>query len=632
MKQLNLQLSIAGLVLTLAAATPASSLVSFGSPAALNPDAATDSATDDGQDTDKEPAIAVADSGTALNVYASNNTLSGSVGTDFDIVVSRSTDGGRTWGTPAALNSTAGSDGAAADTQPSVVYGGDGNWMVAWTSAFNLGGSIGTDTDILASFSSDDGVTWSAPVVVNSDADSDTPANSLDQAPTLAGRGSAPRRWVVGWQKIEGATTGFYYAASSDDGATWSTRTQLGSDTTTGLSQGIDVLFADTTFVAAWSTLEDLGGLGTDTDILYSVITDGGGFVATPPAALNSDAASDTRNDKFPSLAGAGDVVAAWEGNLGVGASANDSDIYVAASSNGGVTWGTAGTLNSNAAGDTGDDEGVDVAMDGGTFVAVWSSNDDLGKTIKSDDDILTSRSLDGGATWSTVATLASTASKDKGQDEEAAIGASSGVWIAGWRSEDTLSKTLGPDDDLLYVLASADCPSVPVSPASCFEPLAPGKASLLVKDTEKKDLFKWKFANGAAVDKASDIGTPDATDDYLVCVYDQTGDSDELIIELDAFAGGNCFVKPCWKELPPGYLYKHKFGAVDTLSLKAGTDGKPKAQVKSSFGFASPGLPLSVDSTLTVQLHNQSTGACWSSEFSSASSNTANLFKAKSD
>lgn len=630
MNHKNFLLAVLSVGLVGLSVSTSSALVSFGSPAALNTTAATDAGVNDGTDNDKEPRVVVGDNGTVLNVWSSNSTLGDTVGGDFDIFVSRSTDGGRSWTAPAALNTTAASDALAADTQPQLVFGGDTHWMAVWTSGHDLGGA-GTDTDILAAFSSDDGVTWGAPALVNSDATTDAGANSLDQAPSLAGRDSGSRVWLVGWQKIEGSVTQYFYSSSTTDGGAWAARTQLGSDTSTGLSQGIAVHHTGSDFVAAWSSLEG-GGFGTDTDLLTAII-DETTFVASGPVPLNTDALSDSRNDKFPVIAGAGaQLVACWEGNAGVGASAGDSDIYVARSTDGGTVWSMPETLNSNGADDTGDDDDVALDADGSTFIAVWSSTDTLGKTIKDDDDILTARSTDGGLTWSTVRALASTATKDKAEDAEPSISGRDGLWVTGWRSADTLGKTLGDDDDLLYMVADQDCPSSPQTPATCFEPQASGKSSLLIKDTAKKDLLKWKFANGPAVDLGADVGDPTSTDDYVLCVYDQDSDTDELIVELDAFAGGECFVKPCWKTLSSGYLYKHKFGSMDSLSVSAGTEGKPKAQVKSSFGFPSPGLPRTVDSTLTVQLFNTSTGACWSSEYSSPKLNTATLFKAKSD
>jgi hypothetical protein len=67
----------------------------------------------------------------------------------------------------------------------------------------------------------------------------------------------------------------------------------------------------------------------------------------------------------------------------------------------------TAAILNSNANTDSGFDDSPDMVTDGlGTWVAVWESNDTLGGTLSNGTHIFTSRSTDGGATWSALAVL----------------------------------------------------------------------------------------------------------------------------------------------------------------------------------------------------------------------------------
>src|SRR5262245_61502166 len=69
--------------------------------------------------------------------------------------------------------------------------------------------------------------------------------------------------------------------------------------------------------------------------------------------------------------------------------------------------FGPVSALNSNAAIDSGDDGGAQLAGDGnGTWVAVWSSNDSLGGTTGTDYDIHFTRSTDGGLTWAAAAAL----------------------------------------------------------------------------------------------------------------------------------------------------------------------------------------------------------------------------------
>ncbi len=83
-------------------------------------------------------------------MWQSYDDLGGTIGTDCDILVSRSTDNGATWTVPVALNTNAATD-STYDEIPQVTTDGAGNWVVVWESWDDLGGTIGTDCDILFS-------------------------------------------------------------------------------------------------------------------------------------------------------------------------------------------------------------------------------------------------------------------------------------------------------------------------------------------------------------------------------------------------------------------------------------------------------------------------------------------------
>lgn len=156
--------------------------------------------------------------GTVVAVWFSNGNLDETIGTDNDILFSRSTDFGSTWSDPAALNSTAANAELAGDTDPSIALDDQGNWMVVWRSGDNLGGTIGNDTDILFSVSTNAGVTWSPAAPVNADADSD---NRGDSDPVLGV--SAQGTWVVAWEASSaefGNDGEIFYARSVNVGAT----------------------------------------------------------------------------------------------------------------------------------------------------------------------------------------------------------------------------------------------------------------------------------------------------------------------------------------------------------------------------------------------------------------------------
>lgn len=238
-------------------------------------------------------------------VWQSNDSLGGTIGTDDDILVSRSTDDGVTWSAPAALNSNAASD-SGSDSDPQVTTDGMGNWVAVWHSNENLGGAIGTDTDILISRSSDNGLTWTAPSALNSNATFDSGPDYFPQV-TADGFGN----WVAVWYSRDtlGGTIGsdqdIFVSRSADNGVTWSAVAALNSNAAydSAHDYGPQVSTDGTgNWLAVWFSYDSLGGIiGTDGDILLSRSTDDGATWSAV-AALNSNAASDSGEDANPQV------------------------------------------------------------------------------------------------------------------------------------------------------------------------------------------------------------------------------------------------------------------------------------------------------------------------------------------
>ena len=147
-------------------------LASFGPPAVLNSNAGEDSGGD------YDPQITTDGAGNWVAVWQSLDSLGGTIGTDWDILVSRSTDAGASWTDPAPLNTNATED-SGEDRQPQLTTDGAGNWVAVWQSDNGLGGTIGTDDDIFFSRSTDAGATWSAPAPLNSNAGEDSGDDSF---------------------------------------------------------------------------------------------------------------------------------------------------------------------------------------------------------------------------------------------------------------------------------------------------------------------------------------------------------------------------------------------------------------------------------------------------------------------
>ena len=621
----------------LLAASPAQALIAFGGPQALNSTATTDSDDESDDDVDHEVSLATDGSSNWVAAWSSDNSLGNTIGLDSDILVATSSDDGETWSPTEAAMADAFTDGSAPDTSPRVA-GGNGVFVLVFSSSNTLGGTKGSDDDILFSRSTDNGANWTNAALLNSGGLSDL-GQDLDHQPSIATDGAG--NWVVVW-KLNGLSppTGdqTFFSYSTDDGMTWAPEQPLGAlrAISVGNGQGTSVAWNGTAYVVVWGSSENLGSNGNDGDILVSIVTPPG-YLASAPALLNDNGTTDstTGPDTFPGIAANGTtLVVAWESAANVGGSGTDHDILFSRSTNGGTLWSPAAPLASNATVDTGEDSNVAVANDGSTFLAVWDSNSRLDNNSIKDRDILVARSDDGGASWGTTAVLATNATKDRGEDIEPAIAASaaSGTWNVAWETTDTLGKTLGGDEDLLFVHSAEECPALPVSAAGCFQPTAPGTSALIIKEAGAKDSFLWKFAKGPLVDKAADIGNPSSTDDYVLCIYDQTAGTPQLLIELDLEAGGNCFVNPCWTDVGTGYTYKHKFGAVAAASLLSGSEGTSKASVKAKVSFRAPPLPLSQGPTVNARLHNLANGKCFATDFSTSNSNTPGLFKAKSD
>ncbi len=282
--------------------------------------------------------------GSWVTVWRSYDDLTGTIGTDADILVASSKNAGATWTAPVALNSTAGSD-AGDDRHPHVTVDGAGNWLAVWHSYDDLAGTIGADSDILLARSRDAGATWSDPTVLN------------------------------------------------DNAATDSGKDEIALVVTDGAGH----------WVAAWQSKDDLQGtIGTDWDILVVQSADGG-TTWTSPTALNSGAATDSGGDFRVRIETdkAGNWVAVWDSYDDAGGTIGaDADILAATSTTGGAGWTTGRALNTNSANDFGDDQVPQLATDGsGQWMAIWQSTDDLAGTIGTDYDILLATSTSKGAT-----------------------------------------------------------------------------------------------------------------------------------------------------------------------------------------------------------------------------------------
>ncbi len=409
-----------------------------------------------------EPAVSIDESLEADTPWSANNGAS-AVLTPLDtwvaawsskgeIVFARSLDHGLSFSPRAALNTDWQTDQGHwfdltfeyEDTGVSLAAGSSGRLIAVWSRDLNF---------IELSRSDDDGITWSPPAVLYSGGR--TPLISTDGAGT----------WIIVWTNgaYNAASNEVYFTRSTNDGATWSPPKQL---TTTAppfdasFSYPTAVAFSGGVWVVTWTNSSGAydGELDTsaDADVIVSRSIDGGA-TWSPGSAADAAATSDSSWEEAPRLAsdGSGNWLLAWTSKPAYDAAT--SDVMVARSSDGAATWSTPERISDGAG--TLQNSGVRIAAgSAGTYVAVWTTllpvPDD---GYSADTDVMTSTSLDGGATWSPVQAL-NAASTDTIEDSDwnAFIAHDpAGHWLAFWSSDDP--RVHGPNTGADIVMSLGD-------------------------------------------------------------------------------------------------------------------------------------------------------------------------------
>ena len=389
----------------MAAAMPSSGVPAFRAPFVLNSHSPTALVNNlyGGPKIEQNASVATDGAGHWVAVWHSSDTLRGTIGREWDILVARSVDDGLTWTRPKALNNNATSD-FGDDLEPIVRTDEGGVWITIWTSSETFGGQYGLDKDVFIARSVDNGETWSDPVPLNVNAAND-------------------------WGEDTDARL------ATDGTGNW---------------------------VAVWSSTDSLmNRIGGDSDVLVSRSKDGG-QTWTHPIPLNNNAATDKGFDATPDIVtdASGRWLAVWSsGDSRGGKIGADRDILIARSDDNGATWSDPAPLNSNATSDENSDWTPRLASDGrGTWIAAWSSADSLGDTIGVDRDILVSRSTDNGRSWSPVRALNSNAAVDAREDSSPSIASDGlGNWLVAWHAWGGLTYSDGSDADIALVYSSDD-------------------------------------------------------------------------------------------------------------------------------------------------------------------------------
>jgi hypothetical protein len=129
-----------------------------------------------------------------------------------------------------------------------------------------------------------------------------------------------------------------------------------------------------------------------------------------------------------------------------------------------------------------------------------------------------------------------------------------------------------------------------------------------------------------------SEFGSPDLTDHYALCVYDESGPTPALILGAVAPAAQLCTTaRGCWTPNANGFVYRDRVRTpegISALTLKGGTAARIRLVAgKGHLDF--PGLPFPLPIRLQVQ---SSAGACFEATYSAPSVNSAQAFLARPD
>jgi hypothetical protein len=332
-----------------------------------------------------------------------------------------SMDGGATWAHATIPWSTcAGSDEERYQraTDPWVSFGPTG---VAHQVALSLDPN-GFTTAILASRSSDNGVTWSAPAVIIDDND----LRFFNDKESVTADPTDPDLVYAVWDRIykPGQSKGFpsqvnsfafrgfpYFARSTDGGATWEAPRRMSSNANLFTIGNQIVVLPDGTLVDFTDYSTGSGVQPSNHDWKAVFISSDHGTTWTPKPYLISKV-SEVRHTipdgSFPVRAGgddiavdpaSGDLYAVWtDARFGDG---TYNDVILSKSTDGGLSWSEPVKVSRNPAGIDAHTPSVHVNADGDVAVSYYDyRNDDGDASNGVETDFWFEQSSDGGSTW----------------------------------------------------------------------------------------------------------------------------------------------------------------------------------------------------------------------------------------
>jgi len=188
-------------------------------------------------------------------------------------------------------------------------------------------------------------------------------------------------------------------------------------------------------------------------------------------------------------------------------------------------------------------------------------------------------------------------------------------------------ARLVGNFDEHAFVSEQPPCAVAPV--ATCL--VGPESSLEVVDDVDDaRDRIKWRVARGTGVAQG-DFGNPLSVTGYRLCIYDTTAGADTLIATLRLNPSAD------WRDKDPkGWIYSGSQNGVVRAHLLTGEKRDTRARIAAK-GVHIP-MPAPLDGTaifdqdprVTVQLLNDTTTTCWTTEFTTALKNDGVRFKAR--
>lgn len=215
--------------------------------------------------------------GTCIAAWAEKSTTY-----NAHVVVARSADSGASWQHIGNFDTGATQPYYRDDMNPTVHTDGKGTWIVSWMGVNQmLGDEFGGERDLFFTRSTNNGLTWTPPALLNANGLTDTGADQ-DGAVELAT--DSEGNWVAVWLVLAAGDYDIKYACSSDNGQTWSWPRILNPDATETAPDLYPFVRTDKqgNWLVVWNTRNTYGELDPGVHLVCARSTDLGASWSAP--------------------------------------------------------------------------------------------------------------------------------------------------------------------------------------------------------------------------------------------------------------------------------------------------------------------------------------------------------------